>query len=191
MQILKEEVRERILDASARIFVQKGIEKATIRDIAKEADASTGNIYRYFESKDMIVTRLMKDLENSFRSFDKTVDLDVFYSKKEDKIDIFIDGITSLMKERFLEMKLLCMSNCDQINKMKSIMVDAISKRIQFKLKDKKADKLLARTIAYSTLEGIRIIIAESKVFNENVEKNLKQYLRFELANIIPRIEGV
>lgn len=191
MQILKEEVRERILDASARIFVQKGIEKATIRDIAKEADASTGNIYRYFESKDMIVIRLMKDLEHSFRSFDKTVDLDVFYSKKEDKIDTFIDGITSLMKERFLEMKLLCMSNCDQINKMKSIMVDAISKRIQFKLKDKKADKLLARTIAYSTLEGIRIIIAESKVFNENVEKNLKQYLRFELANIIPRIEGV
>lgn len=191
MQILKEEVRERILDASARIFVLKGIEKATIRDIAKEADASTGNIYRYFESKDMIVTRLMKELENSFRSFDKTVDLDVFYSKNGDKINVFIDGISDLIKERYLEMKLLCVSNCDQINKMKSIMVDAISKRIQFKLKDKKTDKLLSRTIASSTLEGIRIIIAESKVFNENVEKNLKQYLKFELANIIPRIEGV
>ncbi|MCQ2749499.1 MAG: TetR/AcrR family transcriptional regulator [Clostridia bacterium] len=190
MQVLKEEVRERILDASAKIFVQKGIEKTTIRDIAKEADTSTGNIYRYFDSKDKIISKLMNQLENSFRSFDKVVDLDVFDSKKGKKIDEFIDGITDLLEKQYLEMKLVCMSNCDQVNEMKSIIIGAITKRIQYKLKNK-SDKNLARTIAASTLEGIRIIIGESKIFSENVRKDLKQYLRFELTNIIPRIEGV
>ena len=148
MQILKEEVRERILASAAKVFVTKGIEKTTIRDVAEEADISAGNIYRYFESKDSLVLTLMKKLEKSLKEFDKVVDLDVFDSNNKKKIDAFIDGITNLMKEQYLEMKLVCMSNCEQVQKMKSIIIGAIAKRIHYKLKDNKKDDILSRTIA-------------------------------------------
>lgn len=190
MQILKEEVRSRIVDASAKIFVTKGVEKTTIRDIAKEANASIGNIYRYFRSKDEIVIDLMHQFENRLKEFDKMVDIDLF-SHEDKKIEDFIDGIVNLMKEQYLDMKLICISNSEQVNETKKLIINAISKRIQYRLKKVNVDKMMAKTIAHSTFEGIRLIISESKSFNSKVEEHLKKYLMFELKNIVPRIEGV
>ncbi len=47
--------RERILRAAKRCFVEHGFHAASIADIAKTAEMSTGLIYRYFDSKDAIV----------------------------------------------------------------------------------------------------------------------------------------
>ncbi|MBX7110440.1 MAG: TetR/AcrR family transcriptional regulator [Dehalococcoidia bacterium] len=44
-----------IRDAAMRVFVRKGINAATMQDIASEAGMSAGAIYRYFESKDQLV----------------------------------------------------------------------------------------------------------------------------------------
>jgi len=41
-----------ILRAAARMFVRKGVDAATMQEIAAEADLSAGAIYRYFPSKD-------------------------------------------------------------------------------------------------------------------------------------------
>ena len=40
-----------ILEAAARVFSQKGYERATTREIAAEADVSEGTLYNYFDSK--------------------------------------------------------------------------------------------------------------------------------------------
>ena len=40
-----------ILDAAKRMFVRKGVEAATMQEIASEAGLSAGAIYRYFPSK--------------------------------------------------------------------------------------------------------------------------------------------
>jgi AcrR family transcriptional regulator len=47
--------RERILRAAKRCFVEHGFHAASIADIAKTAEMSSGLIYRYFDSKDAIV----------------------------------------------------------------------------------------------------------------------------------------
>jgi AcrR family transcriptional regulator len=51
MQVLKEEVRQTILDAAKNKFSEKGFKSTTLAEIAKEAGISVGNIYLYFESK--------------------------------------------------------------------------------------------------------------------------------------------
>lgn len=53
-QILKEEVRLRIVDAALRVFAERGFVAATMADIARGAGVSTGNLYRYFENKDVL-----------------------------------------------------------------------------------------------------------------------------------------
>jgi len=40
-----------ILDAARRMFVRKGVDAATVQEIAAEAGLSAGAIYRYYESK--------------------------------------------------------------------------------------------------------------------------------------------
>lgn len=51
--------RERILRAAKRCFVDHGFHAASMADIAKTAEMSTGLIYRYFDSKDAIVRAIV------------------------------------------------------------------------------------------------------------------------------------
>lgn len=53
-QQLKVEVKERMEAAGARVFARAGYRGATMAAIAREAGVSTGNLYRYFESKDVL-----------------------------------------------------------------------------------------------------------------------------------------
>jgi AcrR family transcriptional regulator len=48
---LKREREQRILDAAAAVFSQKGYHRATVHDIAVAADVADGTIYNYFENK--------------------------------------------------------------------------------------------------------------------------------------------
>jgi AcrR family transcriptional regulator len=52
------ERRKLILDAAERCFTRSGFHRATMQDVAEEAGMSTGNLYRYFPSKDALVAGL-------------------------------------------------------------------------------------------------------------------------------------
>jgi AcrR family transcriptional regulator len=61
---LRQEREERILDAAAAIFAEKGYHRATIRDIATRADVADGTIYNYYESKfDLLIAILSRIAE--------------------------------------------------------------------------------------------------------------------------------
>lgn len=54
----KEELRALILKASMKLFVEKGIEHTTIRNIADAIDYSIGTVYVYFKDKNAILHAL-------------------------------------------------------------------------------------------------------------------------------------
>ncbi len=51
-QVLKAEVRERILSAALAAFAQSGFDTTTMNDIARGAGMAVANLYRYYASKD-------------------------------------------------------------------------------------------------------------------------------------------
>jgi AcrR family transcriptional regulator len=51
-QVLKEEVRARILDAARAVLAQAGFEGATMGAIAERAGLGTASLYRYYPGKD-------------------------------------------------------------------------------------------------------------------------------------------
>ncbi len=70
------EKKAEILTAAQVCFVEKGFHNTTINDICRESGMSAGNIYRYFDSKEMIIeafameelqwmTTAIKDLPSS------------------------------------------------------------------------------------------------------------------------------
>jgi AcrR family transcriptional regulator len=50
----KEELRERILSAAKTLFLEKGVEKTSMRNIADQIEYSPGIIYHYFQDKNEI-----------------------------------------------------------------------------------------------------------------------------------------
>ena len=60
-QVLKEEVQKRIVDAALEVFAEKGYLAATMGEIATRAGVSTGNIYRYYDSKEALFEVVLDD----------------------------------------------------------------------------------------------------------------------------------
>ena len=81
-----EERRKEIIDTAIKLFYEKGYEKTTISDIAKEINVAQGLCYRYFPSKEML--------------FDCAID---HYAQ------ILADSITEYTKDTELSLKELIM----------------------------------------------------------------------------------
>jgi len=54
--------RNQILDATAKVFAEKGFHRATTKEIARAAGVSEGTIYNYFDSKADLVVGIMTRL---------------------------------------------------------------------------------------------------------------------------------
>lgn len=54
-QILKEEMRARLVAAALEVFGKKGFQGASLAEIAKRAGTATANVYRYYPNKEALL----------------------------------------------------------------------------------------------------------------------------------------
>jgi AcrR family transcriptional regulator len=59
--------RASILQAALGVFVQKGFQRSTIKDIAKAADLAEGTIYNHFDNKAALLIGLIEQLQSQRR----------------------------------------------------------------------------------------------------------------------------
>ena len=64
MRVVKEydERKNEILDASEKLFLEKGYVQCTIKDILKAVDIARGTFYYYFESKEEVLDAVISGL---------------------------------------------------------------------------------------------------------------------------------
>lgn len=65
MQVLKDDIRDKLLKAAADEFYVKGYKGASIRDIAKLAGVSLSNTYNYFLSKSELFAEVVSPMRNN------------------------------------------------------------------------------------------------------------------------------
>jgi AcrR family transcriptional regulator len=53
--------RQRLLDAALAVFVDKGIDGATVKDITAAAGVTQGLLYHYFDGKDALVLAILEE----------------------------------------------------------------------------------------------------------------------------------
>lgn len=123
-QQLKEEVRQRMMDAAEAVFADAGYGGATMAAIAREAGISTGNLYRYFGSKDDLfyavfteafAAELLELLQRRVASLVRTTDLTdldanaaadgeallSFWVAHREKVIVLLDGAQGSRYEGF------------------------------------------------------------------------------------------
>lgn len=57
-QLATQDRRRHIIEAAAACFVEQGFHQSSIRDIAKRAQISLGNLYNHFESKTALIAEI-------------------------------------------------------------------------------------------------------------------------------------
>jgi len=61
--------RSQLIKAAYRVLSKKGYHDFTIRDIAKEADLSTGLVHYYFKNKQDLLVSVLKEINENIRKF--------------------------------------------------------------------------------------------------------------------------
>lgn len=91
-----EMTRETIICAALKLFQEKGCDKTTIRDIAKEANVALGAAYYYFRSKDELVLHFYSLTQEQA----KLKNLEIVDSGKD-----FQERLTKIIEFKFEQMK--------------------------------------------------------------------------------------
>lgn len=162
MQVLKEDVKNKIVDAAIEEFLVNGYEKSSLRIIASQAGITIGNIYSYFSSKDALFNHVVSP---AAEALDDLLELDIIrytdkYSTNLNFISKRICKVFVSNKERFFI--LINASSGSKYENTKESIIDFISKRFKSelfpKLNKKDIDPLFARVLATALLSGFLTI---------------------------------
>lgn len=111
MQLLKDNIRSRILDVAKQQFELKGYAKTSMRQIAVEVGVGVGNLYNYFESKDglfrEVVRPVLHALEALLQEHHGIRGEDIMMMKSENYLKGCIDEYVSLIETHHRLMKIL------------------------------------------------------------------------------------
>jgi AcrR family transcriptional regulator len=93
----KEQRRQEIILAAEKVFFKKGVDNATMEDVAEQAELSKATLYLYFSSKDEIYSAIFsKSQEKLFKTIkDATEKL----TNTQEKIAAFITTYISFQKK--------------------------------------------------------------------------------------------
>jgi len=194
MQVLKEEMRKRIYDAAIKEFSEKGFTQASMREIAKDAGMTVGNLYRYFKDKEALFysvispayESLMKLVGESIElvkhrfdtSFFEFLSEQILKICKEHKIELLIlfEGSTGTRYERAKEEIVL-------------VVEGFLKENLLQKLKEKSfeiEDSYLLRVISAGFVEGMTMI-AKKYDSNEKLKKVAEQFIAFYFRDMLNR----
>jgi len=162
MQVLKEDVKNKIVDSAVEEFLVNGFENSSLRTIASQAGITIGNIYSYFSSKDDLFNHVVAP---AAEALDELLSLDfIRYERKHATnlatISRKICGLFIENRERFFI--IMNGSSGSKYENTKENIVDLISKRFQTEFfpsfEKENKDPLFSMVLATSLLSGFLTI---------------------------------
>lgn len=73
-QVLKKEIRQKIITAAKEALLEKGFLKVSMREISGKSEVSLSNIYNYYPSKDSMLEGVLEDTIIEFKKAEKKIE---------------------------------------------------------------------------------------------------------------------
>lgn len=134
MQVLKDDIRRRILDAARSQFTNHGFANTLMKDIASDAEMTVGNLYRYFSGKDdlfvAVVTPAIAAIDDLIASIkppesEKTSDFNQFQQT-------IVERVLHLFLHHKTELQILLNGSTNSsLENMRHHVVEALSQKIK------------------------------------------------------------
>jgi len=164
MQYQKEEVRARIFASALDEFEKYGFKDANMRRIAKAAQAATGNLYRYFKSKDDIFDEIVKVAYKRISVFIEEASMLEEYRRGDLKqlAGYITEGIMQIHAGYGRELLVIADKSAGSKHEnFLQVLCDMVFERIKnemsFDIKD--TDDILLRILSLGFVEGMFMIL--------------------------------
>ncbi|HPT78019.1 MAG TPA: TetR/AcrR family transcriptional regulator [Candidatus Atribacteria bacterium] len=186
MQVQKDEMRNKILEAATEEFLVNGYSQSSLRNIAAQAGMTVGNVYSYFSGKDDLFKNVvLPALEqmNILLGLEMTAYSSLSSPTLAQITEIITNAFICNRAQFFI---LMNGSAGSQYENVKQDITRLISKRLMLELfsKNSMSDPLLADAVAVSLLEGIITIFNGYGGDAERLKYLLKEFLFIVLGNL-------
>lgn len=174
--------RQRILEVAAKLFLEKGYEKTTMRDIVEQVNMSKGAIYHHFKSKEEIIKEVYRMQEEQMQSQLSDIQEGIKEMNGRDKLRTVLRHSVEGQQDQTSEEPVAdYVKSADYILKY---MKDNVSKNapiISALIEDGNADGSLACEYSEEISEAFLLLLniwCDPAIFEENKEK-VERKLKF------------
>lgn len=186
--------RELILDRAKQVFIRKGFNRVTMKDIIEECNISRGGIYLYYSTVDEIFMEVVKKhnsakIKGIKNSIENSTDfhhlIDAFFSKQKEKLLNMDKSLYAAMIEFCFSHKNISERDfyTEQFFNTKNIILEIlkygqVSNVITAQNIDKLADSIMF------LIEGLRSLAVSSGISPELAESQLEVCKRMVYSKI-------
>ena len=188
-QVLKEEIRQNILRAAASEFLEHGYQGSSMRNIARAAGITAGNLYRYYDSKDSLyeaiirepwleLNRIIGERTNHLIRLSEAPSEESIHGFPREEVESLVQDISGDVGRllRTSSPGILILLQDDREDEREESRYAVIRWfRILFGLLFR--DRRLARYLAFGFMESIIRVALEEEDPRENIEKLVRFYL--------------
>lgn len=107
MQIKKKEVQNKIYHGAVEVFKKNGYRGATMKEISKKSKVPIGNIYRYYENKEILFDEIVFELYSTIKYNHIHENLEEISSDLNQKPRVFLKNYINLVISKPMEFFIL------------------------------------------------------------------------------------
>ena len=157
MQVLKDELRHKILLESEHLFLQRGYDRTSLQMIADKVNISKSNLYHYFKNKEELFYELtdsaadgLKRMILRFRSmrFDLNMDAQEFRMLLTEEV------LSLLLAEKYGLLLIMEQANGTRYENLRPVMIELIASKIVSMLADEETSPMMAQIMALPPPDG-------------------------------------
>jgi AcrR family transcriptional regulator len=189
MQVLKESVRNAILEGAIAEFFEHGYQNANMRKIADSANITVGNIYRYFDNKEALFNAVLLPAQKAIDdlgTFDQKLHITHIDSMKEATqiVTYVMNVLKPYAKEIFI---MIFNSTGTHYHQVKSQLEALVISKIKEYYPGKFNDYFL-RIVAYSFIQALFVVFKDNVSDIKRIQDTIIQLIVFYFRDINNRL---
>lgn len=181
MQVLKDELRHRILSEAQHLFLQRGYDRTSLQMIADKVNISKSNLYHYFKNKEELFYELTDGAAEGLKKLilrlrDKRFDPRT--GQREYQVLLTEEVLSLLLAEKYGLLLILEQAQGTRYESLRPGMIDMLAAKIAPLLADEDNSLLLAQIMAQNLIDGI-VLILKNRVRPREVRANLNRLVEY------------
>ena len=186
VQVLKDELRHRILSEAQHLFLQKGYDRTSLQTIADKVNISKSNLYHYFRNKEELFYELTDGAAEGLKKLimrlrDKR--FDPHTGAREYQVLLTEEVVSLLLAEKYGLLLIMEQSHGTRYEGLRASMIDMLAAKTEPLLADEENSALLAQIMARNMLDGT-VQILKTRVRPREVRVGLNRLVEYHTKGI-------